>query len=783
MDGQSHSPLPPFSGDIPHKAEPTVRPVTRLPNKPTVPHGPGMTLGDIYYVLFRQKRKIIACSLLGVLAAAALFVLKRPVYQSEAKLLIRYVMDSKSLSVDGTDAQVRTPDEGGNNIINTEVEILTSYDLAQQVANSVGADKILGTSPGTGDPDKAATYVSKNLLVEVPSKSSVLQVVFQHPDPGVVQPVLAQLIEKYLKRHVDIHQAVGVYDDFLKQQTDQLKIQLGGTEQELQKARESAGLISLTDTKKVYTDQISKIRQELFDAQAELAERQAALEEITKLSATPSNSPTVDATGLAPEVPVGLVVVYKGLVGRLEMLSKKQQELLTQFTEESVLVKGVEEQISEVQVLKKKLEEQNPGLASLNNPSSAAGQMGEAALNPSVELTRVASLESKIRILNSQLDGLRTEAVGAAASEAVIQDLQRKKDLEEANYRHFLASLETSKFDEMLGAGKNSNISVIQSPSPPSRAKSKIYKMMAVAILFGVCGGFALAFVIELKLDTSIKRPIDVETRLRIPLFLSIPQMSTNGFHSLAGGQAKEPLLLKDPESAARPAGTSGPPADNRGVGFIPWNHNPGLRRFHEALRDRLIVDFELRNLTHKPKLLAVTSCGKGAGVTTVAAGLAACLSETGEGNVLLVDMTKERAAAQHFWKGKSECSLNEALYDGDRAQVQDNLYVATESTNGEGRPQNVPLRFAQLVPKLKAGKYDYIIFDMPPISQTSVTALLAPSMDQVVLVLESEKTQRELVQQATALLAQSKASVCAVLNKTQNHVPTRLHQGLLIDN
>jgi polysaccharide biosynthesis transport protein len=779
MDAQLQ---PPFPGDIPRKPEPGEKPVTRIPNRPVAPRRPGMTLGDIYYVLFRQKWKIIACSLLGVLAAAALFELKRPVYQSQAKLLIRYVLDSKTVSPDGTDAQIRTPDEGGNNIINTEVEILTSYDLAQQVADSVGVDKILGKSHGTGDRNEAAMFISKHLLVEVPSKSSVLEVVFQHPDPDVVQPVLAQLIEKYLKRHVDIHQAVGVYDGFLKQQTDQLKTQLSATEQELQKARDSAGLISLTDTKKVYTDQISKIRQELFEAEAELAERRASLDEMTKLLATPSNSPTADSTVAASEAPMGLVVVYKGLCGRLDMLSKKQQELLTQFTEESVLVKGVREQIAEVEILKKKLEDQNPGLANVNDPSTTVGQLATPVFNPSVEMARMAALESKIRVLNSQLDELRTEAVGAAASEAVIQELQRKKELEEANYRHFSVSLETSKFDETLGAGKTSNISVIQSPSPPTRAKSKTLKMMALAILFGVCGGFALAFVTELKLDTSVKRPIDVETKLRIPLFLSIPQVSKNGFHSLPGATRNEPLLLAGPEGGAHVAGSNGPPADHRGAGITPWNHNPGLRRFHEALRDRLIVDFERRSLTHKPKLLAVTSCGKGAGVTTVAAGLAACLSETGEGNVLLVDMTKERAAAQHFWRGKPECSLNEALYDGDRAQVQDNLYVATETTNGDGRPQNVPLRFAQLVPKLKAGKYDYIIFDMPPISQTSVTALLAPSMDQVVLVIESEKTERELVDHATALLAQSKASVCAVLNKTQNYVPTRLHQGLLID-
>jgi Mrp family chromosome partitioning ATPase len=188
------------------------------------------------------------------------------------------------------------------------------------------------------------------------------------------------------------------------------------------------------------------------------------------------------------------------------------------------------------------------------------------------------------------------------------------------------------------------------------------------------------------------------------------------------------------------------------------------------------------RNLTHKPKLLAVTSCGKGAGVTSVAVGLAACLSETGDGNVLLVDMNHEKAGAQQFWKGKSVCGLNEALYDCDRAQVQDNLYVVTERTNGDSRPRNLPQLFTQLVPKLKASNYDYIIFDMPPVSQTSVTPRLAAFMDQVLLVIESEQTNRELVRQAGALLAESNASVCAVLNKTRTYVPSRLHQGSLSD-
>ena len=38
-------------------------------------------------------------------------------------------------------------------------------------------------------------FIHKNLLAEVPKKSNVIRIVFQHPDPEVVQPVLTALIE------------------------------------------------------------------------------------------------------------------------------------------------------------------------------------------------------------------------------------------------------------------------------------------------------------------------------------------------------------------------------------------------------------------------------------------------------------------------------------------------------------------------------------------------------------------------------------------------------------
>jgi Mrp family chromosome partitioning ATPase len=110
---------------------------------------------------------------------------------------------------------------------------------------------------------------------------------------------------------------------------------------------------------------------------------------------------------------------------------------------------------------------------------------------------------------------------------------------------------------------------------------------------------------------------------------------------------------------------------------------------------------------------------------------------------------------------------------------VTDNFYVVSESSNSDRLSRNLPQRFTRLVPKLKASGFDYIIFDMPAVNQLSITPRLASFMDMVMMVVESEKTDREMVEGACAMLAESKAHVGIVLNKTKNYVPNGLQQQL----
>jgi len=171
-------------------------------------HPAGMTVGDIYYVLFRHKWKIIFLSLAGILAAAAFYRFNPPPYQSQAELLIQYVPQAGDLSLIGSDQKVVVP--GGDDVINAEIQILTSLDLAEEAATNIGPASILAEAGGGSNSIAAAGLIRDNLEVETAgNRSSVIVVTFKHPDPQIVQPVLQEVINDYFQKHKEIHSAGG----------------------------------------------------------------------------------------------------------------------------------------------------------------------------------------------------------------------------------------------------------------------------------------------------------------------------------------------------------------------------------------------------------------------------------------------------------------------------------------------------------------------------------------------------------------------------------------------
>jgi Mrp family chromosome partitioning ATPase len=212
---------------------------------------------------------------------------------------------------------------------------------------------------------------------------------------------------------------------------------------------------------------------------------------------------------------------------------------------------------------------------------------------------------------------------------------------------------------------------------------------------------------------------------------------------------------------------------------IAPWEVTHFVRPYAETIRDRLGLYFETNNMTHRPKLLAITGSGGGAGTSTLAAGIASALSETGEGKVLLVDMNPGRTEAHPFFQGRPACSLTAALSnEGKLTSAADNLYLATTSQNNGGTGSFGLKRLRELIPNIKESDFDYVLFDMPPLGQTSPTASMAAYMDNVIFVVEAENAQRDTVKRDYNQLIGRKPDVLVVLNKTRTYAPKWIDKG-----
>lgn len=770
---------------------------------------PSLKLGDVYYILFRHKWKILLSALAGVAGAAVLLFVDDPPYTSEAKLLVRYVRDLRGIdSVPGAgQGDLRSPDRGGESIINSELEILTSRDLAVEVAGLIGPERLLGPEAPTTDAQVAAAGLLKGLLVEAPRRSSVIRLTYTHPDPQVAQQTLRQLIQSYLRMHVEVHRSVGLYDKFLTDQTEQFRSRLALTEDDLRKILLKANVDSVEEARSALAARLARVREDLMTTETELAERRALVGQVTRMgtnavalpASLPATNEVTSSDAVTPETPTSLAGLdridpamethYRSVCARLESLRNHELDLRLQFTEESTLVQQVRKQIAELGKTKAQLEAEAPRLierATRRSPVALPGTSGPAGRRSELtslaaEEVQIAALDARTNALHQQIEQCRTELASLIELEPRVAELQRQRSLQETNYLYFSASLEQARINESIGAGNSSNISVVEDATMAFPAKARTLKVGTLVLCGGMGGGLSLAFLIELLLSQTLKRPEDLERRLGLPLFLTIPDFSGNGH---AGPKhpkrlpapSKKQLAAPAPQEDAAHEATAG-----EATRTVPALPEDPARAYHEALRDRLIMHFQINELTHKPKLVGVTAPMHGAGVSWLAAGLAQSLSETGDGNVLLVDMNLERGPSVHpFHRGEAACGLTDAFEKETRAAafVQDNLYVAsvntTHGTNGR-RVGVVPSKFAGLIPRMKASDYDYIIFDLPPVSQTSVTAKVAGLLDVTALVIESERTNAELASRSAALLADCRANVCTVLNRYHDHLPRGL--------
>src|SRR6185369_688 len=94
------------------------------------------SMRELFRVIFRHRRKVVRFFLAVMIVVIAATFLMPEKFESEAKLLVRLGRESVTLDPTASTGQVVSVSQSRNNEINSELEILSSPELAQGVIDA-----------------------------------------------------------------------------------------------------------------------------------------------------------------------------------------------------------------------------------------------------------------------------------------------------------------------------------------------------------------------------------------------------------------------------------------------------------------------------------------------------------------------------------------------------------------------------------------------------------------------------------------------------------------------
>jgi uncharacterized protein involved in exopolysaccharide biosynthesis len=497
------------------------------------------SIRDACRILFRHKRKmaIAFCSTLA-LVIVALIVYPRS-YKSESRLLVR--LGKESVGLDPTASLGATVSVGGavrENEINSEIDMLRSRMLLQDVVKRLGPETILDSASAGSDSwmsglmslvnqakvllsedvdptERAVAKLEKTVNMVVPRKSNVIVVTCSARDPKLAQRILDAYLDAYLVMHVKANRTSGSYDFFVDQQ-DLVREQLTLANEELRDAKNKSGLASVDGQRQNVQAQANAIELALLENERALSSSEAKIQALKKtLAELPEQqlAEEVDGPSLATDT-------MRNELYKVQILEK---EASSRYTALHPTVIALRRQVEET---RKILIAEESRASHKTRRLSPVHQSVETNLAETQAMA--AAHKAEADSLKQQFEAVQSKIRALNDNELRITSLSRKVDLLEASYRNYAMNREQARIDQELEVGRISNVNVIQPASFVAKPANPRVKLSLVVGLFLAMGiAVLVAFAAE-YFDRSITTAEQVEEELGIPVLFSVPRRARN---------------------------------------------------------------------------------------------------------------------------------------------------------------------------------------------------------------------------------------------------------------
>lgn len=699
---------------------------------------------DYLQLLWFRRRLIIAVTLFVAVIGFVYVHQLKPVYTATSTLLVG-ATETQVVDIE----QVLSREFYGNEAI-AEVEVLRSRSLASKVIEKLGLlnyvefnpslykpeksffDLLKYLDPRTWIPDewytafKAATsgevqYIPPNeeetanrkmaaatdiflrkLKVASIQRSNVLMIEFDSASPVLAARIANELPEAYILDQLQAKfDATEKATAWLTEQLAGLETEVAESERAVEIYREGHGLSKSTTTS-IQAEQLSEINSQLIIARAERAEAQARLAQIKRMVG--SGDQGIEMAGDVLSSPI------------IQALRSQEGETMRRVSEFAVEYGPKHPRMLQV----------NAEVEDIRQRINSEINKITLALENELELasTREQSLQGSLNESERQGSEQSREAVQLRA-------LEREATANRVLYGTFLNRFKETSSTQGIETSDARIISAAEVPPLPSYPNKR--RSFAIIVILGFMASCGLVFGLHF-LSPGLYSPEQVEQELGIHAIGMIPKL---------------------------PAGTE--PYE-----YLIKQSNSGYSEAINSLR----ISLRLSDPDARIRALQVTSSVPEEGKSALVLSLAVLMAKEGK-KVLVVDADLRRSSVEKTL-GIAEKGPGLTDYVLADTDVPDEFIVHHEAADidvmrpGDAKYANATdiftsKRMQAIVAMLKQ-RYDYILFDTPPVMAVADARVIGQIVDKSLFVVRWDKTPRKVARASIDLLQKGDANIAGIV-------------------
>ncbi len=564
-----------------------------------------------------------------------------------------------------------------------------------------------GITAGANEQDRwiVDAFLSR-LKVEPVRNTRLVTISFEGRDPVLITQIVNTLAEAYMERTVELKfNAAQAAMHWLEDRVGEERKRIEWAEQALQAFRERENILSPEGGEEILVKKIAILNDMYIHMRVKRLEMESQAQMLQRIAKDPK---------LVESFP----------------LIMQNQFIQTLKANYATLELDLSELSDRYGFKHPSLQRKELQLNTLKSNVSHGIEQVRQSVEMQAQLGRL--MEDYVRNL---IDETKREVFGFHQKAIQYGVLKREIEAQKEVYNLLLRRLNETGVTEQIRMGNASLIDPAEVPSVPFKPQKARSALTGLVLGLGV--GLAIAFGLN-SLDTTVRTPDDLEQGLGLPYLGAMMR-----FRVPPAGQEGGELIVQ-----RRP-------------------HSPAAEVVRNIRTGIMLVRAELPS-----KALLIASVAPEEGKTVVAANLAIALAQAGR-KVLLVDadMRKPRLGKLFQLSGEGP-SLVQILGEdvpldaAVRPTAIERLSVLpcpAAASNPSELLESV--RLTAFIANVKE-RYDFVLFDSPPLMAVTDAVVLASRLDGVVFVVKSGATPRELLRRGIAMLADANATVVGgVLN------------------